>query len=78
MTRTISGLSFLGLACGLALVFYLEHYKWRNCFNELGRCFDEDTGVVYLEQSGLVWLALALLALGAGLYQVLRPRKSNP
>ena len=41
--------------------YYLQYFKWRNCFNELGRCFDADTTTVYFEQSGAVWLSLALL-----------------
>ncbi|SLN51618.1 hypothetical protein ROG8370_02287 [Roseovarius gaetbuli] len=48
----------------------LSHFKWRGCLNELGRCLDSDSGVVYLEQSGGVWLSLAVLASGIALYQL--------
>ncbi len=68
MIRKISSLVSLGLAFAFGYLYYVEYFKWRNCFNELGRCFDDDAGVVYLEQSGVVWLLLAVLALGVGLY----------
>ena len=54
----------------LYLAFYSFHYKWRKCFDEFGRCFDSETGVVFLEQSGIVWLAFALFASWVTLYQV--------
>lgn len=68
MIRKLSSLVSLGLAFTFGYLYYVEHFKWRNCFNDLGRCFDDDTGVVYLEQSGVVWFLLAVLALGVGLY----------
>ena len=54
------------LCLGLAIIF--AYFRWRNCFNELGRCFDSDAGVVHLQQSGIVWLLLAVLALVAGIF----------
>ncbi|TMV92328.1 hypothetical protein FGG78_07990 [Thioclava sp. BHET1] len=77
MVRQISSLLLLGLAVICGYLYYVEHYKWRNCFNELGRCFDKETGVVYSEQSGTVWLMLTVLALGGGLFNALRLRKSK-
>jgi len=55
---------------GLFFYFYwLRYGAWRDCFNELGRCYDDTTGTVYTT-SGLVWFpvacifaALALLSL---------------
>lgn len=50
------------LACvsgGLAIVFayawYDRYWLWRDCFNELGRCYDPESQQVFLEQAGLVW-----------------------
>ena len=68
MIRKIASLASFGLSFAFGYLFYVDYFKRRNCFNELGRCFDENTGVVYEEQSGAVWLLLAVLALGAGLY----------
>ncbi|RJE85485.1 hypothetical protein D3P04_10835 [Paracoccus onubensis] len=76
MIRKISSLVSLGLAYAFGYLYYAEHFKWRNCFNELGRCFDDDAGVVYLKQSGVVWLLLAVLALGVGLYNAWHLSKS--
>jgi drug/metabolite transporter (DMT)-like permease len=65
------------LACvsgALALVFayawYDRYWLWRDCFNELGRCYDPEGQQVYLEQAGLVWglctgISLLLLVLFA-------------
>ncbi len=52
--------------------YYTLHYKWRDCFNALGRCYYNESGVVYLAQSGAVWLILAVLASVLTLYQLFR------
>jgi hypothetical protein len=52
--------------------YYTLHYKWRDCFKALGRCFDSESGVVYMAQSGFVWLGLAVFTSGLALYQLLR------
>ena len=66
--------AILSVACfGLLVVFvalfHLQYSKWRGCFNEQGRGFDAEAGGVYQAQSGIVWDALAVVALGGvGLY----------
>ena len=50
----------LAIAMGAgALLFTLawhdRYWLWRDCFNELGRCYDSESGEVFLEQAGLVW-----------------------
>jgi hypothetical protein len=59
-----------------AAVFYARYWRWRDCFNELGRCFDPATQDVYLEQSGVAYGALTLLCLAAGLTALLRCRQN--
>lgn len=56
----------------LWFAYYALYFKWRTCFNEVGRCFDGDTGGVYLEQSQAIWLPLAVLASCVSLYQLWR------
>ncbi len=51
---------WLVLATPCAQLFYVRYWIWRDCFNELGRCFDEDEGVL-LEQVGVVWGGLLLI-----------------
>lgn len=75
MIRKISSLVSLGLAFAFGYLYYVTYFQWRNCFNELGRCFDDETGIVYLEQSGAVWFILAVLALGVGLYNAVHLSK---
>lgn len=75
MVRKVISLVFLGLAAIFGFLFYVQYFKWRKCFNELGRCYDGETGTVYLEQSGQVWLSLAVLALGISLYQAVRMKQ---
>lgn len=77
MIRAIFFLAFLGLSVTFGYLCYAQYFKWRDCFNEQGRCFDAEAGVVYLEQSGAIWLTLFLLALGAALYQAWRLRKAT-
>ena len=72
MLRLTLSLLLLGLSCLFATAYYGFYFKWRTCFNELGRCFDPETATVYLAQTGIIWLPLALLTFAAGLYQLLR------
>ena len=51
-------------------LFFTSYFKRRDCFNSEGRCFDAEFGVVYLEQSGLVWLFLAVLFTGLAVVQI--------
>lgn len=46
-----------------AFAWYDRYWRWRGCFNELGRCFDPETQEVHLEQAGVVWGSLALVSL---------------
>jgi 4-amino-4-deoxy-L-arabinose transferase-like glycosyltransferase len=77
MIRKFISLVCFGFALAFAYLYYVTHFKHRACFNELGRCFDAETGAVYSEQSGIVWLLLATLALGVGLYTAWHLRKSK-
>ncbi|WP_439143429.1 hypothetical protein [Planktotalea sp.] len=52
--------------------YYTFYFARRGCFNALGRCFDEDTGVVYLEQSGIAWLSIAAVFSAIAAWQVWR------
>ncbi|WP_156815821.1 hypothetical protein [Ahrensia kielensis] len=77
MMRKICALVCLGLALVFGYLYYADYFKWRECFNEQGRCFDDKAGVVYTEQSGTVWLSLAVLALGAAFYNAWHLSKSK-
>ncbi len=64
--RTV-GLVLL-VASGLSAFVYRDRYwRWRDCFNELGRCYAGDPPEVFLEQAGLVWGMFTLLFLAAAL-----------
>lgn len=70
-------LGILGALCSYG--YYAQFYKWRGCFNEAGRCFDPDSGLVYHTQSGPAWMALAILFFGIafviGLYHIKYKRR---
>lgn len=51
------------VTCGGALAYHQHYFRWRDCFNELGRCYDSQTHTVYLEQAGITWAGLTLLGL---------------
>jgi hypothetical protein len=63
---TLSGLS-MGLAVVCLVAFHDRYWRWRDCFNELGRCYDPISQDVYLEQAGIVWGGLAGVFVLAGL-----------
>ena len=77
MMRKMSALFLLGLSLAFGYFYYVQYFRWRGCFNEMGRCFEAESGIVYLEQSGDTWLSLAALAFGASIYQIWRLRKPN-
>ena len=52
---------WLCAALFFAWAFYEFYWRWRDCFNELGRCFDPQTSTVATDD-GFVW---GLLAAGA-------------
>jgi hypothetical protein len=59
-------LLILSLVCAagmvlFALAYYDRYWRWRDCFNELGRCYDSASEEVFLEQAGLVWGSFAVI-----------------
>jgi hypothetical protein len=74
--RTILSLIMLSLSLFLAYGWYTQYYIRRACFNEMGRCLDPETGVIYLEQSGAIWLSLAVLAFAITVWLGWRSRRA--
>ena len=70
--RVVTLALMLVLAACSGWVYYQHYFVRRHCFNELGRCFDPETGMVFLEQSGAIWLIITVFAGGIALYQVWR------
>lgn len=35
--------------------FYFSYWKWRDCFNELGRCYSPDGSMHVYTTGGMVW-----------------------
>ncbi len=44
------------------LLFFELYWKWRDCFNESGLCFDNETGVVFSEPIGLIFGGLTIFS----------------
>lgn len=59
----VSGLGLEGASALFGLAFYDRYWRWRDCFNELGRCYDPLSQDVYLEQAGIAWGGLATICL---------------
>ena len=74
--RTLLSLIMLSLSLFLAYGWYTQYYIRRACFNEMGRCLDPETGVIYLEQSGAIWLSLAVLAFAITVWLGWRSRRA--
>jgi hypothetical protein len=73
--RRIFGAALIVLGVLFALAFEARYWRWRDCFNELGRCFDPVSQDVYLEQAGMVWGGLAAISLLAGFGLVMGLRR---
>ncbi len=75
MIRKTVVVIFSGLTVFFGWAYYIRYFKWRDCFNELGRCFDPDTGDVMLEQAGMIWGTAAALCFVIAAYQIRKIRK---
>ncbi|MBL8639540.1 MAG: hypothetical protein JNK24_04200 [Alphaproteobacteria bacterium] len=46
-----------GISLSFSLIFvwlwYEQYARWRGCFDEDGRCYED--GLVHLEQAGIAW-----------------------
>ena len=61
-------------------LYYLIYWRWRDCFNEEGRCFIAQSAVVLHESTGPIYLSLAILSIlsaCAGMAVGLRLRKKD-
>lgn len=67
MIRNLASLLLFGLSVLFGYLYYGQYHRWRDCFDEAGRCFDPQYGVVYLEQSGMTWAALTVLTFAASI-----------
>jgi hypothetical protein len=67
--------SLLGFAILFALAFHERYWRWRACFNELGRCYDPETQSV-MTDAAVVWglMAVAAFALSVAVF-LLRGRR---
>ncbi|MGL9620675.1 hypothetical protein QRQ56_21865 [Bradyrhizobium sp. U531] len=73
--RGVLAAALIGLGVLFALAFEARYWRWRDCFNELGRCYDPVSQDVYLEQAGMVWGGLAGISLLAGIGLVMSLRR---
>jgi hypothetical protein len=64
LSRILAAFS-LALAALFGCAFYTRYWIWRDCFNELGRCYDPSGDTVLLEQSGIIWGCMTAIAFGA-------------
>jgi hypothetical protein len=56
------------LCCALLFgwAFYERYWRWRDCFNELGRCYDPGSQTV-MTDAGFVWGLMAAVAFGVAI-----------
>ena len=69
--RLVAPIFWLTLTLAGALMFHDRYWRWRGCFNELGRCYDPQAGIM-VEQAGWIWGTVTL----AGLLLLLRSLKA--
>jgi len=59
----VSAAGLFGFAVLFALTFHERYWRWRDCFNELGRCYDPQTQSV-MTDAGFVWGLMAAASFG--------------
>jgi hypothetical protein len=78
IARSILRWTLGGMLTGVGLLFagafHDRYWRWHDCFNELGRCYDPVSQNVYLEQAGAIWGSLAAVFLLLGLALLCRRR----
>lgn len=73
-----------GAAIGLAgfgfflYCFYVRYYKWRDCFNADGRCYDPDGSLQVYTTGGMWWgwISLVFLLIAVASLVALMRRRS--
>jgi len=69
--RVLARIALCILPLTFATLHYNMYWRWRDCFNEEGRCFDPVSGAVYHAQSGLIYgslLTVSVLIWALGLW----------
>ena len=69
-------LSLAGFAASL-YAFYVRYFQWRDCFNELGRCYDPDGSRQVYTTAGQVWGYVALAFLVVAVAAVIQMRSAR-
>ena len=65
--RVLAGVTLIVLGVLFALAFEARYWRWRDCFNDLGRCYDPKSQEVFLEQASIVWGGLTLVCFAIAL-----------
>lgn len=63
LTRLTATVLALGWSAITAHSFYDRYWRVRDCFNELGRCWDVENQQVLLEQAGIIWAMACTMGL---------------
>jgi hypothetical protein len=79
MIRATVAAGLPSLAALFTYAGYDRYGRWRDCFNELGRCRDSESQQVHLEQAGIIWSGLAAICFAGTLLILLwrRPKTSR-
>lgn len=67
-------LIYLGLTGFFLLAFYDRYYRHLDCFNDLGRCFEPETAIVYTD-GGMAWGLFAATFAALSLLSLFRLRR---
>jgi hypothetical protein len=77
MIRLTLGLLFTVASGFFGLAFYERYWRWRDCFNEFGRCYDAVSQEVFLEQAGIVWGSLTAICFAIAVVLLVRRRRNQ-
>jgi hypothetical protein len=59
------GWVLLALSGLCAFLFYDQYWRWRDCFNELGRCYSPEEEVVFTDDAAIAWGGLTFVFLSS-------------
>jgi hypothetical protein len=72
----LSAAGLFGFAILFALAFHERYWRWRACFNELGRCYDPETQTV-MTDAAFVWGLMAAAAFGLSVITLVLGRRRS-
>jgi hypothetical protein len=69
--------SFATMAALFGFLYDAMYWRWRDCYNELGRCFNPDDSYAVYTTAGAIWSLPCIACAAAAFWFALRCRRAR-